>query len=88
MVYSGVMPKTVRRSVSLPAVIAKQVDHIAKRRKLSENRVLLDLIEDGIAAAEQKEREFFELAERFRTASDPKEISRLGEQMGRFVFGE
>jgi len=31
---------------------------------------------------------FFELAERFRAASDPKEVKQLGRQMGRFIFGE
>jgi metal-responsive CopG/Arc/MetJ family transcriptional regulator len=80
--------KTVRRSVSLPAGVAKQVDRIAKRRRLSENRVLMELIEEGIAAAEQREKEFFGLAEKFRSATDPEEVKRLGDQMGRFVFGE
>jgi hypothetical protein len=32
--------------------------------------------------------EFFDLAERFRAASDPEEVSRLGDQMGRMVFGD
>jgi len=80
--------KTVRRSLSLPIEIAKQVQSIAKRRRLSDNRVLIDLIEDGIAAAKQRELEFFRLAEQFRSAQDPDEIKRLGDQMGRFVFGE
>jgi len=80
--------KTVRRSLSLPIEIAKQVQSIAKRRRLSDNRVLIDLIEDGIAAAKKRELEFFRLAEQFRSAQDPDEIKRLGDQMGRFVFGE
>jgi len=90
MVYNGAMPtkKPLRRSVSLPPQIATQVDRIAKRRRLSENRVLVELIEEGIASAEQREREFFRLAEKFRGAQDPQEIKRLGNEMGRFVFGE
>lgn len=80
--------KTVRRSLSLPIEIAKQVQSIAKRRRLSDNRVLIDLIEDGIAAAKKREQEFFRLAEQFRSTQDPDEIKRLGDQMGRFVFGE
>jgi hypothetical protein len=80
--------KTVRRSLSLPLEVAKQVDHIAKRRKLSDNRVLVSLIEEGIAAAKQREQEFFRLAERFRAARDPEEVKRLGDEMGRFVFGQ
>jgi hypothetical protein len=80
--------RTVRRSLTLPREIAKQVDSIAKRRRLSDNRVLVSLIEEGIAAAKQREEEFFRLAERFRAAQDPNEIKRLGDEMGRFVFGE
>lgn len=80
--------KTVRRSVSLPAQIAKQVEGIAKRRRLSDNRVLVELIEEGIAAAKQREEDFFQLAEKFRKAQDPEEVKRLGDEMGRFVFGE
>lgn len=68
--------------------MAKQVDRIAKRRRLSENRVLLELIQDGITAAKEKERQFFDLAGRFRAARDPEEVSRLGDELGRFVFGE
>jgi hypothetical protein len=35
-----------------------------------------------------KEKAFFELAERFRSASDPNEAKQLGGQLGRMVFGE
>jgi hypothetical protein len=80
--------KTVRRSLTLPREIAQQVESIAKRRRLSDNRVLVSLIEEGIAVAKQREKEFFRLAERFRAAQDPDEIKRLGDEMGRFVFGE
>lgn len=80
--------KTVRRSLSLPREVAKEVSSLAKRRRLSDNRVLVSLIEEGIAAAKRREEEFFRLAERFRAAQDPGEIKRLGDEMGRFIFGE
>jgi hypothetical protein len=90
MVYNGVMvtPKRVRRSVTLPGPVAKQVESIANRRRLSDNRVLVELIELGIEASKQKEKAFFELAERFRASRDPAESKRLGDELGRFVFGE
>jgi hypothetical protein len=90
MVYNGSMPasKHVRRSVSLPIPIARQVERIAKTGRLSDNRVLVELIELGIEARKQKEKAFFELAERFRAASDPQQAERLGDELGRFVFGE
>jgi metal-responsive CopG/Arc/MetJ family transcriptional regulator len=89
MVYTGAMATTkqVRRSVTLPAQIAQQVDRLAKRRRLSDNRVLVELIEQGIEAAKQKEQAFFELAERFRTSKGADEVKKLGDELGRFVFG-
>jgi hypothetical protein len=79
---------TVRQSVSLPANVATKVRRMAKSRRISANRVLVELIEDGLDARQQKERQFFELAERFRSAGDPDEAKRLGEQLGRMVFGK
>lgn len=87
--YGGCMTtvKQVRRSVTLPRKVAKQVDAIASQRRLSDNRVLVELIELGIEASKQKEKTFFELAERFRAATDPVESKRLGDELGRFLFG-
>jgi len=49
---------------------------------------MVELIENGIEAEKRKQREFFDLAERFRAATDPEEVSRLGDQMGRMIFGD
>ncbi len=89
--HNGVMGtanKTVRQSVSLPANVAAQVRTLAKRRRVSANRMLVELIENGMEAEKRKQREFFDLAERFRSASDPEEAKRLGDQMGRMIFGD
>jgi hypothetical protein len=80
--------KQVRRSVTLPREIAKQVEAMSKRRRLSDNRVLVELIEQGIRAQEEKEKAFFAVAKRFREARDPREVAQLGDELGRFVFGE
>jgi hypothetical protein len=90
MVHTGVMAprdKTVRQSVTLPVKVATQVRSMAKRRRLSANRMLVELVEEGLQAQKQKEKAFFELAERFRAAADPKEVERLGEELGQMVFG-
>src|SRR6266853_5728550 len=90
LVHNGVMRaanRAVRQSISLPATIASQVRAMARTRRLSANRMLVELIEHGIEAEKQKQQEFFDLADRFRSASDPEEVRRLGEQMGRMVFG-
>src|SRR4051812_647636 len=76
LVHTGVMAssnRVVRQSVSLPASIAAQVRSLAKRRRVSSNRILVELIENGIEAEKSREQEFFSIAERFRNATDPGE---------------
>ena len=90
MVHTGVMKaqtKTVRQSVSLPSNVAAQVRSLAKARRLSANRVLVELIENGMEAEKRRQQEFFALAERFRSTTDQKEAARLGDELGRMVFG-
>jgi len=61
---------------------------MAKTRRLSANRMLVELIEDGMEARKQKQRQFFELAERFFAALPIlKKQKRWGNQLGRMVFG-
>jgi hypothetical protein len=90
LVHNGVMApkdKNVRQSVTLPAKVATQVRSMAKRRRLSANRMLVELVEEGLQTKKQKEKAFFELAERFRAADDPKDVERLGEELGQMLFG-
>jgi hypothetical protein len=89
MVYHAYMAnKQVRRSVTLPPQMVRQIETIARNSRLSGNRVLVELVELGLEARKQKEKAFFELAERFRASHDPAEVKQLGDELGRFVFGE
>ena len=87
MVVVRTANKTVRQSVSLPAGVAAQVRSMARTRRLSANRMLVELIEDGMEAQRRKQQQFFELAERFRSATDEQQAKRLGDELGRMVFG-
>jgi hypothetical protein len=90
LVHNGAMRtanKTIRQSISLPAGVAARVRSMAKTRRLSANRMLVELIKEGMEAQTRKQQQFFELAERFRGASDPEEARRLGDELGRMVFG-
>jgi hypothetical protein len=49
--------------------------------------ILAEPIENGTAADKHRQQEFFDLAERFRRATDPEEVGRLVDQLGRMVFG-
>ena len=91
LVYNGAMSasnKVVRQTVGLPAETARHVRGLAKQRRLSANRIIVELVEEGIEAQRRKQKEFFALAERFRAATDPQEASRLGDDLGRMVFGD
>jgi hypothetical protein len=87
MVFMKGTARSVRQSISLPPRLAKQVGSMAKSRKLSKNRLLVELIENGIDAENRKQKQFFALAERFRNEQDPETANRLGEELGRMVFG-
>lgn len=84
----AVSKKAVRQSVTLPGPVAAEVQKRARNRRVSANRVIVELIEDGIEAGKRKEREFFELAERFRNEKDDGAAKRLGDELGRMIFGD
>jgi hypothetical protein len=80
--------KPVRQSVSLPARLARRVRALAKNRKTSTNRVLVELIETGIESKELEKLRFFELADNLSATSDPAERKRIKETLARMTFGE
>ena len=80
--------RTVRQSVSLPPAVARRVQALAKRRKISANRVIVDLIESGLETKERERLAFFELADRLALTSDRAEQKRLKEELARMTFGE
>jgi hypothetical protein len=91
MVYNGNMAtteKAIRQSVSLPSPLAKRVKALAKSRKVSSNRILVELVETGLRSKEEEKLRFFELADRLSKSTDAKEQQELKEQLARMTFGE
>ena len=85
------MPQTtkpVRQSVSLPPQVARRVKQLAKRRTVSETRVIVELIEAGLAAREREKEQFFSLADRLARSSEPTEQQRIKEELARMTFGD
>lgn len=90
LVYHAAMSASkpaVRQSVSLPSGVARRVQALARRRRTSANRVIVELIENGLDAREREKREFFDLAERLARSADPEEQGRLKEELARMTFG-
>ena len=91
MVYNHLMAiteKAIRQSVTLPSPVAKRVKALAKSRKVSSNRILVELVETGLRSKEEEKRRFFELAGRLSTSTDVKEQQEIKEQLARMTFGE
>jgi hypothetical protein len=80
--------RPVRQSITLSPGAARRVKALAKTRKTSMTRVIVDLIEAGLDAQEQEKRRFFDLADRLTRSSDPAEQKRLREELARMTFGE
>jgi hypothetical protein len=80
--------KPVRQSVTLPSTVARRVQALAKRRRTSANRVIVELIETGLEARGREKQIFFELADRLAHATDSSEQKRLKEELARMTFGE
>jgi hypothetical protein len=72
----------------MPARIAKRVRALAKTRKTSANRVLVDLIETGLESRDAEKKRFFALANRLTESTDPEERRRLKEELARMTFGD
>lgn len=80
--------KAVRQSVTLPSPLAKRVKALAESRKVSSNRILVELVETGLRSKEEEKRNFLELADRLSMSTDAKEQQELKEQLARMTFGE
>ncbi|MEW6366463.1 MAG: hypothetical protein AB1714_17695 [Acidobacteriota bacterium] len=84
----AMIEKAIRQSVSLPSPLAKRVKALARRRKVSSNRILVELVETGLRTKEDEKRRFFELADRLSKSSDVREQRELKEHLARMTFGE
>ncbi len=79
--------KKVRQSISLPPALARRIDLMAKTRKTSATRVLVELIEAGLEAKEAEKQRFFALADRLAESGDPAERQDIKEELARITFG-
>ncbi|MGH9525849.1 MAG: hypothetical protein ACRD2F_04180 [Terriglobales bacterium] len=48
---------------------------------------MAELVEAGLSQQERERREFLAKVERYRQATDPAEVQRLGEEIGTSIFG-
>jgi hypothetical protein len=84
----AMLEKPVRQSVSLSPDLARRVKDLAKTKRTSANRVVVDLIEAGLEAQEGEKKRFFDLADRLVSSADVQEQQHLKEELARLTFGE
>ena len=84
----SLMERPTRQSVTLPPKIAKRVRALARKRKASANRVIVDLIQERLESVENERRRFLDLADRLCAATDPAERQLLKAELARVTFGE
>ncbi len=80
--------RSVRQSVSMPTGMARRVRALAKTRKTSANRVLVDLIEAGLQSKEAEKERFFSLVNQLTESRNVAERQRLKEELARMTFGD
>jgi len=80
--------RAIRQSVSIPTAIARRVRALAKTRKTSANRVLVDLIEAGLQSKDAEKEQFFLIVNRLTESRDSTERQRLKEELARMTFGD
>jgi hypothetical protein len=88
MVHMPTDEKTIRQSVTVPARVAKRVRALARKRRISQSKVIVDLIESGLEAKDRERRHYLELLERLRSTEDPAEQDRLTAELAKLTFGE
>ena len=79
--------KPVRQSITLPPKTARRVRSLAKAGRTSASRILVHLVEAGLAAREAEKRRFLDLADRLARSDDSAEQARLKEELARLTFG-
>ena len=81
------LERPVRQTVSLPPWVARRVKALAKSKRASANRVLVELIESGLEAREREKGRFLDLADRLITSANADEQARIKEELARMTFG-
>src|SRR6187399_1459187 len=76
---------SVRQSVTMPAVLAREVRRVAKERKVTMSRALVTLAERGVEA--EARARLAAAYDQFMAEGDPAKKSEVGEDLIRSIFG-
>ena len=74
--------------IPVPADMAQRIDAIAATRHVRRDRAVADLLQDAIAACNQRRTAYLELAGRFQQSTDPAETEQLRNELAQVTFGD
>src|SRR3954449_1714287 len=78
---------SVRQSVTMPAVLAREVRRVAKERKVTMSRALVALAERGVEAEAAARARLTAAYDQFMTEGDSVRKSEVGEDLIQAIFG-
>ena len=78
----GQLSKSVRTSVTLTPKLAGRVKRLARNDKAGMSKVIVSLIEEGLAAREREKERFLAMAERLTETDDPAEQKTVAGRTG------
>ena len=78
---------SVRQSVTLPAPLAAEVRRVAKERRLTTSRALVELAQRGIEAQAEAQQNLNATYRRFMSEADPVRKDEAGRDLIRAIFG-
>ncbi len=78
---------SVRQSVTLPAQLAIEVRRVAKERRLTTSRALVELAQRGIEAEAEARNNLNTTYRRFMSEADPERKNEAGKDLIRAIFG-
>lgn len=79
---------SVRQSVTMPAVLAREVRRVAKERKVTMSRALVTLAERGVEAEAAARTRLTAAYDQFMAERDPAKKNQVGEDLIRNIFGK
>lgn len=80
--------RSVRQSVTIPAALATEVHRVAKERKLTVSRALVDLAERGVRADAEAKEQLKKSYRRFLDEKEPERKNGAGRDLIHAIFGK
>ena len=80
------MAPAIRKTISLPAATARRVSALAKSRKTTSGRLIVNLVEVALKDQESEREHYLGLVEQLASTKDPHSKQQLKRELARLTF--